>query len=268
MVLSQLSSSRLRLSSLALCALLVSPVAALSDSQTASAGKPRRWFDPQRYVERGTELVDGVRRLEIVEMLSALAQGQMPDDGKGWFHGGQSRYGWQWLAKRYDRDADGAIFSDEFPPDASDLLARLDRDENGKIEKEDLNWSSDAPYVKQMTQTRRLFSPMDRNRNGQITREEWRDFFDRIALDADSITPADLQPALFPPQPASSNDDPTPLDFLSGFVTGELGSISQGPRVGGRAPDFELDDHEHKRRIRLSQFHGQKPVLLIFGSFT
>jgi hypothetical protein len=230
--------------------------------------KPRRWYDPRRYADRGKQIADCVGRLEIVEMLGALAHGQPPDDGKGWFHGGQSRYGWQSLAERYDADGDGAIVPDEFPPEASSLLARLDRDENGKIEQADFDWSSNSPYVKQMSQTRRLFGSVDRDRNGQITLLEWREFFDRAALDADSITPADLQSVLFPPQPASSGDDPSPLDFLRGFVSGELGSISQGPKIGQLAPDFELADQKNEQRTRLSQFRDKKPVVLIFGSFT
>lgn len=237
-------------------------------SQAAESKQQFRWYDPRRYVGRCVEAAEGVRRLEIVEMLWALAHGQPPDAGKGWFHEGQSRYNWEWLAERYDRDGDGTILPEEFPVEVGDLLASLDRDENGKIEADDFDWSSDAPYVKQMTQTRRLFGPIDRDRNGQITKEEWRDFFDRATLGSDSITPADLQVALFPPQPASSDDDPSPLDFLKGFVTGELGSISEGPAIGQPAPEFELDDHKHERCLRLSQLLEKKPVVLIFGSFT
>jgi hypothetical protein len=247
---------------------LLSCGAALGESKSAESAGPWRWYDPRRYVERVREAADGVRRVEIVEMLSALAHGQPPDAGKGWFHDGQSRYGWQWLAERYDANDDGEITPDEFPPEAADLLATLDRDGDGKIKAGDLDWSSKSPYVQQMTQTRRLFGPIDRDRNGHVTKEEWSDFFDRAALDAASITPADLQAALFPPPAPGSDDDPSPLGLLTGFVTGELGSISEGPKVGGQAPDFELSDHKHERRIRLAPLYEKKPVVLIFGSFT
>lgn len=252
----------------AVVCLTASMASAQDKSPTAGGAKRRRWYDPRPYVERCVRTADGVCRLEIVEMLRALAQGQPPDEGTGWFHDGQSRYGWQWLADRYDDDGDGRIPADEFPADASHLLARLDRDENGKIDKDDLDWSSTSPYMKQAAQTRRLFGPVDRDRNGHITQEEWRGFFDRTALDADSITPADLQAALFPPQPASSDDGPSPLDLIKGFVTGELGSISQGPKIGQSAPDFELADPKRQRRLRLSRLYPKKPVVLIFGSFT
>jgi hypothetical protein len=240
--------------------------AAQADSPTARRQGPR-WYDPRPYVQSWMKSAGEVRRLEIVEMLSALAHGQPPDDGKGWFHGGRSRYGWSWLAERLDADGDGAILPEEFPRGAADLLARLDRDEDGKINEDDFDWSSDSPYMKQASQTRRLFSPMDRDRNGHLTREEWIRFFDRAALDADSITPADLQVALFPPRPPS-DDDPTPLDLLRGFASGELGSISEGPNIGQLAPDFELPDHKRRRWLRLSQYRDKTPVVLIFGSFT
>jgi len=43
---------------------------------------------------------------------------------------------------------------------------------------------------------------------------------------------------------------------------------AQAPKVGDLAPDFELLDASGKNPVRLSSFRGQKPVALIFGSFT
>jgi peroxiredoxin len=40
------------------------------------------------------------------------------------------------------------------------------------------------------------------------------------------------------------------------------------PKVGEMAPDFELRDVNGQNPVRLSAFRGQKPVALIFGSFT
>ena len=39
-------------------------------------------------------------------------------------------------------------------------------------------------------------------------------------------------------------------------------------KAGDMAPDFELSDTDGANPIRLSDFRGQKPVALIFGSFT
>ncbi len=40
------------------------------------------------------------------------------------------------------------------------------------------------------------------------------------------------------------------------------------PKAGDVAPDFELHDVNGENPVRLSGFQGQKPVALIFGSYT
>lgn len=42
----------------------------------------------------------------------------------------------------------------------------------------------------------------------------------------------------------------------------------QAPKVGDLAPDFELSDSTEDNTVKLSDFRGQKPVALVFGSFT
>lgn len=42
----------------------------------------------------------------------------------------------------------------------------------------------------------------------------------------------------------------------------------QAPRPGDLAPDFELQDADGENPVRLSDFRGQKPVALVFGSYT
>ena len=38
--------------------------------------------------------------------------------------------------------------------------------------------------------------------------------------------------------------------------------------VGDPAPDFSLQTLDKKSRVQLSSFRGQKPVVLVFGSYT
>ena len=40
------------------------------------------------------------------------------------------------------------------------------------------------------------------------------------------------------------------------------------PKVGEMAPDFELTDITGTQTVRLSDFRGKRPVVLLFGSFT
>ena len=39
-------------------------------------------------------------------------------------------------------------------------------------------------------------------------------------------------------------------------------------QAGDVAPDFTLSDPQGKNEVTLSSFRGEKPVVLIFGSFT
>lgn len=44
---------------------------------------------------------------------------------------------------------------------------------------------------------------------------------------------------------------------------------ARAPKVGDRAPDFDLPVLSNRdESVRLSGFRGQKPVALIFGSYT
>lgn len=42
----------------------------------------------------------------------------------------------------------------------------------------------------------------------------------------------------------------------------------RAPKVGDLAPDFELQDPEGDTAVRLSDFRGTRPVVLVFGSYT
>lgn len=39
-------------------------------------------------------------------------------------------------------------------------------------------------------------------------------------------------------------------------------------RVGEMAPDFDLESTDHQGHFQLSALQGQKPVVLVFGSYT
>jgi len=41
-----------------------------------------------------------------------------------------------------------------------------------------------------------------------------------------------------------------------------------GPNVGEDAPDFALRTLDGKRIVKLSDFEGREPVVLVFGSYT
>ena len=81
------------------------------------------------------------RRPEVFEMLRAIVNEEPVGPSFGWFHPGEMRRGWAWLADRYDKDKDGAIVSGEFTGPAV-LFDRLDRDRNGAASSPtDFDWS-------------------------------------------------------------------------------------------------------------------------------
>jgi hypothetical protein len=43
---------------------------------------------------------------------------------------------------------------------------------------------------------------------------------------------------------------------------------AQAPKAGELAPDFTLSDATGANQVQLSSFQGEKPVALVFGSFT
>ena len=204
-------------------------------------------------------------------MAWAIARGSQLGPGEGWFHPGQTRYGWDWLAAHYDGNHDGKITADELggPPG---VFERLDRNHDGVLTGEDFDWSDKSPYVRQTGQVGQWFRMVDGNSNGKISPEEWEAFFQRMAQDKGYVTPEDLHRALFPPPPPRGTGKepagPSPALLLKGLVSGEIGSVFAGPSVDQEAPDFTLPTEDGSQQYSLSQWRGKKPVVLIFGSFT
>ncbi|HEV3263539.1 MAG TPA: EF-hand domain-containing protein [Gemmataceae bacterium] len=188
----------------------------------------------------------------------------------GIFHVGESRYGWYWLATRFDADRDGTITRKEFPGTA-EQFDRLDRNGDGVLTADDFEWELEDSSLRPSVGP--WFSLIDANSNGRISRKEWQDFFSKNSKGKGYLTPEDLEDALRQaaprPRPDKASDDgPSPFTIAKGFLSSELGSLREGPAVGQPGPEFNLKTADGKRRVRLSQYRGKKPVVLVFGSFT
>lgn len=214
--------------------------------------------------------IAAIRRLEFVEMLTAILNDEPIDSGKAWFHPSQSRYGWKWLADHMDANHDGVITPDEFTG-PKDLFDRLDRDRDGRLTAEDFDWSDASPYWRQQGMARMLLRRGDADGDGKLTEEEWQALFHEAAKGKDKLTADDLRVLLFPPQPKPPPGPPPGMPskttLLLGLLNSELGSPSEGPAVGRPAPDFTLPGTDGKE-ISLHQFRGDRPLVLVFGSFT
>jgi hypothetical protein len=252
--------------------LLLGLLTALVLAGSAAAGP--RTAPAKAWTDLLPPTITWVGRLEFTEMLWAILKGDPPDAGFGWFHPSQSRYSWTWLAARCDSNRDGAITRAEFGgPD--EFFRRLDRDHNGKLAAADFDWSDQSPLVRQARIAQGLFRRGDANIDGRLTAEEWQALFKQAAGGKDSLTPEEVRDLLFPPpppQPPPSKGPPpgTPTRsiLLRGLLLGEIGSPCEGPAVGSLAPDFDLQTHDGERHIRLRDYRGKKPVVLVFGNFT
>ncbi|MBW3541481.1 MAG: hypothetical protein KY476_14535 [Planctomycetes bacterium] len=204
------------------------------------------------------------RTADVEAMVRAIASGRMGPN-QGWFRPGESRLGWEWLRSQYDADGDDAVERDEFGGEA-ETFSRLDRDRSGRITSDDFAWSDNSPWMKQTGQVAQLFRRIDQTDDGVVDREEWLAVFTRLSRGAESITADELRPLLFPPP--GPREAPSVETLIAGLISGEVGSHMPGPEVGDEAPDFELRTPDGSDVVRLSQFRGEKPVVLVFGSFT
>ncbi len=227
-----------------------------------------------------TALSQAVGRVEAVQMLSAILRGEPVGHGTGWFHPAEGRYNWKWLAGRMDANHDGAVTPEEFAG-PRELFDRLDRDRDGRLTSDDFDWSDASPYWRQMSMARQLLRRGDADGDGKLSVEEWQALFKKAAKGGDRATADDLRALLFPPAPLPTlpprlgegksggppSDMPSRRTLLSGFFKGEIGSPSIGPSIGMPAPDFTLRTPDGKE-ISLRGCRGDRPMVLVFGSFT
>jgi hypothetical protein len=61
---------------------------------------------------------------------------------------------------------------------------------------------------------------------------------------------------------------PMPLMMALPFETLWTRARAGGVNVGDAAPDFRLPTLDRKSTVRLSTFRGDRPVVLVFGSYT
>lgn len=219
------------------------------------------------------------RMSEAAEMVWAILKGSNMGPGDGWFHPGQSRYDWKWLAERLDKDKNGRITRDEFPGNDA-RFARLDRNKDGVITAEDLDWSDRSPLARQSMIPGFWFRMYDQDGNGKLSAKEWEAIFLHASKGKGFLTVDDLRDALPtspPPRPATPppaatatrpSDAPTTRILLKGLLEGEIGSFNEGPQLNDVAPPFTLKSYDGQREVALADARGKKPVVLIFGSFT
>ncbi len=212
---------------------------------------------------------EGQPTTEAAEMLIAIAKGSQMGPGDGWFHPGQRRHDWRWLAGRHGIKENEAISPGKFLGSAA-VFARLDRNKDGELRADDFDWSDRSPSAQQAWQINRWFRRINKAGDGRLTREEWLRFFDEAARGKEHLTYENLREALAGGAPAkmSASDMPNPKTLVRGLFRGEIGSMHEGPKLNDPAPDFSLKTRDGKQTLRLSDLFGEKPIVLMFGNFT
>src|SRR5262249_26009611 len=141
---------------------------------------------------------------------------------------------WDWLAGRCKVGDDQRINREQFR--GSDALFRcLDRDSDGFITPDDLDWSPKSAYARQMAFINPWFGALDSNSNGRVSRQEWEEMFNKAASGKDHLTSEDLRRMLYPPsrsKPSLAEMKkmmPSKEMLLTALLQGELGSPFEGP---------------------------------------
>lgn len=250
-------------------------------AQEAGASKPPVTGSPSVPVQTGAPATDELPLKEIekayegalppesVRMLLAIVRGSQMGPGEGWFGPPDQRYTWKWLAERHGV-SEGAPIPKEAFKGAERWFDRLDRNRDGRITADDLDWSDNNPWVRQAAAINRVFRRMEMTGDGRVSREEWMAFFDSVANDDAELTGATLRDAVLAGKPGVANDvdAPTQAQLIRGLFAGEVGSLYEGPQLDTRAPDFSLKTHDGKEIVRLADLIGKQPIVLTFGNFT
>lgn len=217
------------------------------------------------------------------EMAVTILKGEAIGSGKGWFTGSERRHDWDWLSQTFaEAAADKQIRRNEISILSKADFDRIDTDQDGKITAADFRFTKN-PLLEDDSPVGSIFSRLDQDSNGRLTKQEFDSWFDRSAGGADFLSVEDLRHALgvrpkrTRKSVASSANDPR-WKMLDLLVGGEMGSLTEGPDLDEQAPEIDLplvSVNENgngleltDRIVKLSDSRDQKPVVLIFGSFT
>jgi iodothyronine deiodinase-like protein len=205
-------------------------------------------------------------RPEAVRMMLDILRNADIGPRSGWFGPAQSRFDWKWMAEQHGLDpAATELAVDKFRGSPANAK-RLDRDGDGSITPDDLDWSDRNPWVQQAYLVSRIFRRINAKGDGRLTRNELNAFFDRVSQGKDHLLVGDLREALL--GGGGAGDEPSRETLVRGLMAGEVGSIQEGPQVGQPAPEFTLQSPDGKMTHQLSKLIGAKPVVLCFGNFT
>jgi hypothetical protein len=108
----------------------------------------------------------------------------------------------------------------------------------------------------------------------RVTVRRWMRRLSKVALGVFSVYALFLV-AMFivmcqPPERFGKIMSHVPMPTMMVVPFEPMWNVARGgaTRVGEWAPDFELSTVDRKSVVRLSEFRGKQPVVLVFGSYT
>lgn len=156
-------------------------------------------------------------RPEMFDRLDRDGDGQLVQDelpqGRGQQDPGGGRLDPAQFLARNDANGDGKISREEWPlgPEAFD---RLDEDGDGMLTETELQKMA-AERPQRQDPARALIQVMDKNGDGQVSEEEWSNFFEATDVNTDGLMSHEelfgaIRDALRPAQPPPPADAPAP----------------------------------------------------------
>jgi alkyl hydroperoxide reductase subunit AhpC len=213
---------------------------------------------------------------EAISMLIAILLDDNMGAGGGWFKPAEMKRNWAWLAAKYQIDDFDSLTRSDFEGDEA-LFVRLDRNGDGRLEAADFNWTMNSPWMREASMMNGIFRMFDLDNNAKLSKDEMLAFLERISEGQEEAGIDGFRRA-FPIGRSGAGggpnsgylrgDEPTKERLIRGFFSSEVGSHSEGPRLGEKAPDFELSTFDRKQKVKLSELVGTKPIVLIFGNYT
>jgi Iodothyronine deiodinase len=213
---------------------------------------------------------------EGVRMLLAILRGSRMGAGEGWFGPAQTRYTWEWLAGLHGVDAKTGTIPRKSFRGSETLFDRLDRDRDGELSADDIDWSDNSKFARETALARTWFRKMNTAGDGKLTKKELEEFFDKAAAGKSALTQDEFRDALMDGGSrgvqrgggARRTPDAMRATLLRGLFAGEIGSMNEGPKIGQPAPNFALRTFDGKETVQLAKLIGAKPVVLVFGNYT
>lgn len=168
------------------------------------------------------------------------------------------------MLKQFDKNNDGFLEPSELPDRMRERFPQMDANSDGKLSRDELQklagrFGQAPAAVAEDT----LFRLLDKNADGKLSKEELQNAAKVLEkLDRNKDGMIDRQELGAPAKKQGGR----PGEIITPAAKGER--IADKLKVGDPAPDFTLPLVNGKGELKLSSFHGKKPVVLIFASYT